>query len=337
MLIAGGPVKTRKLGRTGPEVSAIGLGCMAMSGMYGPADRAAAIATIHAALDAGVTLLDTGDFYGMGHNELLIAEAVKGRPRDSYQLSVKFGALRDPAGNWLGNDTRPAALKNFLAQTLHKLGTDHVDIYRPARLDPQVPIEDTVGALAECVEAGWVRHVGLSEVGAETLRRASAVHPICDLQIEYALTTRNIERAVLPACRELGIGLTVYGVFSRGLLTGGWQPGAQAQGDFRTHAPRFQGEAGQRNVEVAQRLAEVARTFGVSAGQAALAWVLAQGDDIVPLVGARRPDRVAEALAVLENGLSAAQLAELEAAIPPDAIEGDRYAPAQMAHLDSER
>jgi len=337
MLIAGGPVKTRKLGRTGPEVSAIGLGCMAMSGMYGPADRAAAIATIHAALDAGVTLLDTGDFYGMGHNELLIAEAVKGRPRDSYQLSVKFGALRDPAGNWLGNDTRPAALKNFLAQTLHKLGTDHVDIYRPARLDPQVPIEDTVGALAECVEAGWVRHVGLSEVGAETLRRASAVHPICDLQIEYALTTRNIERAVLPACRELGIGLTVYGVFSRGLLTGGWQPGAQAQGDFRTQAPRFQGEAGQRNVEVAQRLAEVARSFGVSAGQAALAWVLAQGDDIVPLVGARRPERVAEALAVLENGLSAAQLAELEAAIPPDAIEGDRYAPAQMAHLDSER
>jgi aryl-alcohol dehydrogenase-like predicted oxidoreductase len=310
---------------------------MAMSGMYGPADRQEAIATIHAALDAGINLLDTGDFYGMGHNELLIAEAVKGRPRASYLLSVKFGALRDPAGNWLGNDTRPAALKNFLAQTLHKLGTDHVDIYRPARLDPTVPIEDTVGAIVECVQAGWVRHIGLSEVGPETLHRASAVHPICDLQIEYALTTRNIERAVLPACRELGIGLTVYGVFSRGLLTGGWRPGEQAPGDFRTHAPRFQGEAGQRNVEVAARLAEVARGFGLSAGQAALAWVLALGEDIVPLVGARRPGRVAEALAVLENGLTAGQLAELEAAIPPTAITGDRYAPAQMAHLDSER
>ena len=330
-------MQTRKLGATGPEVSAIGLGCMAMSGMYGPADRAAAIATIHAALDAGITLLDTGDFYGMGHNELLMAEAVQGVPRDAYRLSVKFGALRDPAGNWLGNDTRPAALKNFLAQTLHKLRVDHVDIYRPARLDPQVPIEDTVGALAECVAAGWVRHVGLSDVGPETLRRASAVHPICDLQIEYALTTRNIERSVLPACRELGIGITAYGVFSRGLLTGGWRPGEPAAGDFRAHTPRFQGEAGERNAAVAARLSEVAQGFGLTAGQLALAWVLAQGEDIVPLVGARRPERVAEAVEALASGLDAAQLAELEAAIPPDAIEGERYAPAQMAMLDSER
>jgi len=330
-------VKTRKLGRTGPEVSAIGLGCMAMSGMYGPADRTEAIATIHAALDAGIDLLDTGDFYGMGHNELLIAEAVKGRPRDSYLLSVKFGALRDPAGNWLGNDTRPAALKNFLAQTLHKLGTDYIDIYRPARLDPQVPIEDTVGAIAECVEAGWVRHIGLSEVGTDTLRRASAVHPICDLQIEYALTTRNIERAVLPACRELGIGVTAYGVFGRGLLTGGWTPGPQAAGDFRAHTPRFQGEAGERNLEVAARIAEVASGFGLSAGQLALGWVLTRGEDIVPLVGARRPERIAEAVAALAAGLGADQLAAIEAAIPPDAIAGERYAPAQMAMLDSER
>jgi aryl-alcohol dehydrogenase-like predicted oxidoreductase len=330
-------MNTRKLGRTGPEVSALGLGCMAMSGMYGPADRQEAIATIHAALDAGITLLDTGDFYGMGHNELLIAEALRGVPRERYLLSVKFGALRDPAGNWLGNDTRPAVVKNALAQTLNKLGTDYVDIYRPARLDPHVPIEDPVGAIAECVAAGWVRHIGLSEVGAETLRRASAVHPICDLQIEYALTTRGIERAVLPACRELGIGVTAYGVFSRGLLTGGWQPGEQAPGDFRAHAPRFQGEAGERNVAVAARLAEVAQGFGLTAGQAALAWVLAQGDDIVPLVGARKPKRVAEAVAVLERGLTAGELTELEASIPPDAIAGDRYAPAQMAHLDSER
>ena len=330
-------MRTRRLGATGPEVSAIGLGCMAMSGMYGPADRAAAIRTIHAALDAGITLLDTGDFYGMGHNELLIAEAVRDRPRDSFQLSVKFGALRDPAGNWLGNDTRPAVVKNALAQTLNKLGVDYIDIYRPARLDPQVPIEDTVGAIAECIEAGWVRHVGLSEVGPETLRRASAVHPICDLQIEYALTTRNIERAVLPACRELGIGITAYGVFSRGLLTGGWRPGQDAAGDFRSHTPRFQGEAGERNLEIAVRLAEIAHGFGLTAGQLALAWVLAQGEDIVPLVGARRPERVAEALAALRADLGADQLAALEAAIPPDAIEGDRYAPAQMAMLDSER
>ena len=327
----------RTLGNNGPSVSDIGLGCMGMSDFYGPADDTESIATIHAALDAGITLLDTGDYYGMGHNELLIAEAVKGRPRDSYLLSVKFGALRDPAGNWLGNDTRPAALKNFLAQTLHKLGTDYIDIYRPARLDPQVPIEDTVGAIAECVEAGWVRHIGLSEVGPETLRRASAVHPICDLQIEYALTTRNIERAVLPACRELGIGLTVYGVFSRGLLTGGWQPGEQAPGDFRAHTPRFQGEAGQRNVEIAARLAEVARGFGLTAGQLALAWVMAQGEDIVPLIGARRRERVTEAVEALTTTLTTQQLAEIETAIPPDAIAGERYAPAQMAHLDSEK
>ncbi|HEY6817648.1 MAG TPA: aldo/keto reductase [Croceibacterium sp.] len=330
-------MQRRKLGRTGPEVSAIGLGCMAMSGMYGPADRAAAIATIHAALDAGIDLLDTGDFYGMGHNELLIAEAVRGLPRESYKLSVKFGAQRDPAGGWLGNDTRPNAVKSALAYTLQRLGTDYVDVYRPARLDPQVPIEDTVGAIAECVAAGWVRHIGLSEVGAETLRRASAVHPICDLQIEYALTTRGIERAVLPACRELGIAVTAYGVFARGLLTGGWQPGEQAAGDFRVHTPRFQGEAGERNVAVAGRLAEVAAGFGLSAGQLALGWVLAQGDDIVPLVGARRPERVAEAVAALEAGLSANQLAAIDAAIPADAIAGERYAPAQMAMLDSER
>ena len=330
-------MRTRKLGRDGPEVSAIGLGCMAMSGMYGPADRADALATVHAALDAGITLLDTGDFYGMGHNELLIAEALRGVPRDKVLLSVKFGAQRDPGGGWLGNDTRPAAVKSSLAYTLQRLGTDYVDIYRPARLDPQVPIEDTVGAVAECIEAGWVRHVGLSEVGPETLRRASAVHPICDLQIEYALTTRNIERAVLPACRELGIGVTAYGVFGRGLLTGGWRPGPQAPGDFRTHTPRFQGEAGERNLGVAGQIAELAAGFGLSSGQLVLGWALAQGDDIVPLVGARRPERVAEAVAALEAELDADQLAALEAAIPPDAIAGERYAPAQMAMLDSER
>lgn len=326
-----------KLGRTGSEVSRIGLGCMAMSGAYGPADRGEAIATIRAALDAGVTLLDTGDFYGMGHNEMLIAEAFKGVPREQYQLSVKFGALRDPAGDWLGNDARPQAVKTFLAYTLQRLGVDYIDIYRPARLDPHVPIEETVGAIAECIEAGWVRHLGLSEVGPDTLRRASAIHPVCDLQIEYALTTRNIETAVLPACRELGIGLTVYGVFSRGLLAGGWRPGDTAAGDFRHHAPRFQGEAGARNLDLAAELARVAGGFGMTAAQLALAWVLAQGEDIVPLVGARRPERLAEAVDALATPLSSDQLAELEAAIPPGAMAGERYAPAQMAMLDSER
>ena len=330
-------MQRRKLGQRGPEVSAIGLGCMAMSGIYGTADRGEAIATIHAALDAGIDLIDTGDFYGMGHNEMLIGEALKGVPRESYRLSVKFGALRDHGGGWNGYDARPIAVKSFLAYTLQRLGVDYIDIYRPARLDPNVPIEDTVGAIAECIEAGWVRHVGLSEIGPETLRRASAVHPICDLQIEYALTTRNIERAVLPACRELGIGLTVYGVFGRGLLTGGWRPGAGEPGDFRHHAPRFQGEAGVKNLQVAAEIARLAEGFGMTAGQVLLAWVLAQGDDIVPLVGARRPGRVSEAVAMLERGLSEEQLAELEAAIPPDAVQGERYAPAQMAMLDSER
>jgi aryl-alcohol dehydrogenase-like predicted oxidoreductase len=310
---------------------------MAMSGLYGPADRGEAVATIHAALDAGIDLFDTGDFYGMGHNEMLIGEALKDVPRDSYKLSVKFGALRDHGSGWNGYDARPIAVKNFLAYTLQRLGVDYIDVYRPARLDPNVPIEDTVGAIAECIEAGWVRHVGLSEVRPETLRRANAVHPISDLQIEYALTTRNIERAVLPACRELGIGLTVYGVFGRGLLTGGWRPGENAPGDFRSHAPRFQGEAGVKNLDVAPEIARVAEGFGMTGGQALLAWVLAQGDDIVPLVGARRPRRVIEAVDALERGLSQEQLAELAAAIPPDAVQGERYAPDQMAMLDSEQ
>ena len=330
-------MQRRRLGLTGPEVSRIGLGCMAMSGIYGPADRGEAIATIHAALDAGIDLIDTGDFYGMGHNEMLIAEALKGVPRDRYKLSVKFGALRDHGGGWIGYDARPQAVKNFLAYTLQRLGVDYIDIYRPARLDPAVPIEETVGAIAECIEQGWVRHVGLSEVGADTLHRASAVHPITDLQIEYALTTRNIERAVLPACRELGISLTVYGIFGRGLLTGGWQPGQDSPGDFRHHSPRFQGEAGAKNLDVAAEIARVAQGFGLAPGQLLLAWVLAQGEDIVPLVGARKPSRVTDAVEALGHALTADQLAEIERAVPPDAIEGERYAPAQMAQLDSER
>ncbi|GII76301.1 aldo/keto reductase [Sphaerisporangium rufum] len=330
-------MENRTLGATGPTVSVLGLGLMSMSGMYGPADRAESIATVHAALEAGVTLLDTGDFYGMGHNELLLHEALTGRRRDEVVISVKFGALRDPAGEWLGNDTRPVAVKNFLTHTLTRLGTDHVDIYRPARLDPQVPIEDTVGAIAELIQAGYVRHVGLSEVGVATLRRAHAVHPISDLQIEYSLLSRGIEREILPTARELGVGVTAYGVLSRGLLSGHWsRDRATAADDFRTHSPRYAAENLEHNLALVERLRDVAAARGATVAQVATAWVAAQGKDIVPLVGARTRERLAESLGAAALVLGAADLAAIEEAVPPGAAAGDRYAPAQMAMLDSE-
>ena len=330
-------MSTVSLGRNGPRVSSFGLGCMGMSGMYGPADRAESIATIHAALESGITLLDTGDFYGSGHNELLIHEALRAHPRDAVLLSVKFGALRDPANGWVGNDTRPAAMKNFLAYSLQRLGVDHIDIYRPARLDPQVPIEDTVGAIAEMVKAGYVRYIGLSEVGVDTLRRAAAVHPICDLQIEYSLVSRGIEDAILPACRELGIGITAYGVLSRGLISGHWSPQGAHAGDFRAHSPRFQPGNVERNLALVESLRALAAARGLSLAQLAIAWVAAQGADIVPLVGARRRAQLHEALAAQGQRLDAETLAALVRAVPRDAIAGTRYAPAQMALLDSER
>jgi aryl-alcohol dehydrogenase-like predicted oxidoreductase len=327
----------RRLGSEGPHVSAIGLGCMGMSGMYGPSDRAESIATIHAALDAGVTLLDTGDFYGMGDNELLIAEALKGVPRDRVQLSVKFGAQRDPAGNWFGFDARPAAVKTALAYSLRRLGVDHIDIYRPARLDPAVPVEETVGAIADAIKAGWVRAIGLSEVGTETLRRAAAVHPVADLQIEYSLISRGIEATILPACRDLGIGITAYGVLARGLISGHWRKDAMTPGDWRRHAPRFRRGNVERNLTLVEALRATAAAKGATVAQVAIAWVLAQGDDIVPLVGARRRDQLAESLAALDLRLTAEDLAAIGRAVPRDAVAGDRYAPTQMAHLDSER
>jgi aryl-alcohol dehydrogenase-like predicted oxidoreductase len=310
---------------------------MGMSDLYGPADGTEGIATIHAALDAGVTLLDTGDFYGMGHNEMLIAEALRGRARDAVQISVKFGAMRDAAGAWLGVDGRPAAVKNALAYTLRRLGTEYVDVYRLARVDPAVPIEDTIGAIAEMVQAGSVRHVGLSEAGAETLRRAHAVHPIADLQIEYSLLSRGIEDEILPACRELGVGITAYGVLSRGLLSGHWTGGTTTgAGDFRTYLPRFRGENLERNLGLVEALRQVAEEKGVTVAQIAIAWVLAQGDEIVPLVGARRRDRLAEALGAVEIALDANDLARIEQAVPAGSAAGDRYDASQMAHLDSE-
>ncbi|MFY7068366.1 aldo/keto reductase [Nocardiopsis changdeensis] len=330
----------RTLGTTGPTVSALGLGTMGMSDLYGPADEAESIATVHAALDAGITLIDTGDFYGEGHNELLIRDALRTRSRDDAVISVKFGARKQPGGAFqhAPYDTTPAGVKDRLAYTLRRLGTDHVDIYRPARLDPGVPIEDTVGAIAEMVRAGYVRHIGLSEVGAQTLRRAAAVHPIADLQIEYSLFSRGVEADILPTARELGIGVTAYGVLSRGLLSGHWSPErALAAGDFRGHSPRFQGDELAANLRLVEGLRAVADRLGATVAQVAIAWVASRGEDIVPLVGARRRDRLAEALGAQDVKLSASDLAAIEAAVPAGAAAGDRYMAAQMAFLDSER
>jgi aryl-alcohol dehydrogenase-like predicted oxidoreductase len=334
-------MKHHKLGATGPNVSALGLGCMGMSDFYGPADRQESIATIHAALEAGITLLDTGDFYGMGHNEMLIREALAGRNHDNVLTSVKFGALRDPKRNWSGYDSRPAAMKNFLAYSLQRLGVEHIDIYRPARLDPSVPIEDTIGAIADMIKEGYVKHIGLSEVGSDTIRRAHAVHPIADLQIEYSLISRGIEDDILPTCRELGIGITAYGVLSRGLISGHWSKDAGGAKDFRRMSPRFQGNNLDSNLSLVDRLRKIAGDVGASVAQVAIAWVAAQGkdhgNDIVPLVGARRRDRLTEALGALDVILTPAHLAELAKAFPPDAAAGGRYAEAQLAHMDSER
>jgi aryl-alcohol dehydrogenase-like predicted oxidoreductase len=330
-------MEQRRLGATGPNVSTIGLGCMGMSDFYGPADRGESIATIHAALDAGITLLDTGDFYGMGHNEMLIGQALASRSRDNVQFSVKFGALRDPQRGFLGYDSRPAAVKNFVAYSLQRLGIDHIDIYRPARLDPDVPIEDTVGAMADMIKAGWIRHIGLSEVGSETIRRAHAVHPVADLQIEYSLIARGIESDILKTCRELGIGITAYGVLGRGLISGHWSKDRSDAKDFRLMSPRFQGGNIDNNLKLVDSLRAVASDIGASPAQVAIAWVAAQGNDIVPLVGARRRDRLSEALGALDVKLTDAHLAALAKAFPPGAAAGARYPESQLAHMDSEK
>jgi aryl-alcohol dehydrogenase-like predicted oxidoreductase len=323
----------RKLGATGPEVFPLALGCMGMSGLYGPTDDAESIATIHAAIDAGINLLDTGDFYGMGHNEMLLGRALHFQ-REQVLLSVKFGAQRSPSGAWLGFDARPAAVKTALAYSLKRLGVDHIDIYRPARLDPNVPIEDTVGAIAEMVEAGYVRHIGLSEMGAETIRRAAAVHPIVDLQIEYALISRSPEAKVFPVLEELDIAATTYGTLSRGLLSGS-QLGAP--GDYRVHLPRFTGDNLTRNQQLVAKLKDLADSKGITQSQLAIAWALNKQSIIVPVIGARTRTQLAESLAALEVKLTAAEIAEIEAAVPAEAVAGTRYDAVQMRNLDSEK
>lgn len=328
----------RKIGQNGPSVSEIGLGCMGMSDLYGTADRSESIATIHAALEAGVTLFDTGDFYGMGHNELLLREALQGRRRENAFIAVKFGALRSPDGGWSGVDVRPQAVKNFLAYTLQRLGVDYIDLYQPARVDPSVPIEETVGAIADMVKAGYIRHIGLSEAGSETIRRAHAVHPISWLQIEYSLFSRGIEEKILPTLRELGISLSAYGVLSRGLLSGAWskERGAQVH-DFRTYVPRFSGENLDKNLALVEALRRIAEEKQTSVAQLAIAWVLSRGEDVIPLIGARRLSHLQDALSALELHLSPTDLAHIEAAVPANAVAGTRYDASQMAFLDSER
>jgi aryl-alcohol dehydrogenase-like predicted oxidoreductase len=310
---------------------------MAMSGTYGPAQDAQSIVTIHAALDAGVTLLDTGDFYGMGHNELLIREALKGRSRERVFIQVKFGAQRDPAGNFIGYDARPAAVKTALAYTLKRLRTDYVDLYQPARLDAAVPIEETVAAIADLAQAGYVRFIGLSEVGVATIRRAHAVHPITALQLEYSLMSRSLEAEILPVVRELGIGITAYGVLSRGLL-GGWSGRkVSTKDDIRHRFPRFQGENLQCNLRLVEALASVAREKGATPAQIATAWVLSRGTDVVPLFGARTPEQLQDSLGALDLALTEDELKRVEQAVPPDKVFGARYETVHMAMLDSER
>lgn len=325
-----------RLGTTGPTVSALGLGAMGMSDFYGPADEPESIATIHAALDAGITLIDTGDFYGMGHNEMLIGDALKGGRRDNAILSVKFGAQRGPDGGWLGYAADANAVKTALAYTLKRLRVDYIDIYRPARVSPLVPIEDTIGAIADLVKQGYVRHIGLSEAGVDSIRRAHRVHPIVDLQIEYAIITRGLEREILPTLRELGIGVTAYGVLSRGLISESALAGG-SKGGFRSHSPRFQGENLDKNLALVRALKEIADAKGVTVAQLAIAWVRSRGSDIVPLIGARKRERLAEALGAMAVTLSADELARIDAAAPPEAVAGARYPEAQMGMLDSER
>ncbi|TLD71970.1 aldo/keto reductase [Phragmitibacter flavus] len=328
---------TRTLGKTGPTVSTLGLGCMGMTDHYGPADRTTSLATLHAAIDAGITLLDTADFYGAGHNELLLREILATTPREKLIISGKFGAMRDPSGGWGPIDARPAFMRHSLAQSLQRLNIDHIDIYRPVRLDPNVPIEETITALATMVKKGYIRHIGLSEVSADTIRRAHAIHPICDVQLEYSLLTRGAEDTIIPTCRELGIGITAYGTLSRGLLSGHFDPTALTPRDFRSVSPRFRAANLEKNLQLVESLRPLAEQHNATIAQLAIAWVLASGDDIIPIIGARTPTQLQEILGSLTLPLSWTDLPDIEQAIPKNAASGERYPLAMLRDMDSER
>lgn len=322
-----------RLGQNGPEVSVLGLGCMAMSDVYGPADEQESIATIQEALGNGINLLDTGDFYGMGHNEMLIRRALEGRRKDVF-IAVKFGAMRGPDGVFIGFDARPVAAKNFITYSLRRLGTDYLDLYQASRVDGRVPVEETIGALADLVKAGYVRYIGVSEASAATIRRANSVHPIAALQIEYSLVSRGPEAEILPTVRELGMSVTAYGILSRGLLAGSRPAGPR---DLRAHFPRFQGENFQRNLKLVEALSRLAASKGATPSQVATAWVMSRGANIIPLIGARRRDQLRDSLGALELKLTPTDLAELESAIPAESVAGTRYGEEQMRMLDSEK
>jgi aryl-alcohol dehydrogenase-like predicted oxidoreductase len=315
-------MRMERLGQDGPQVSSLGLGCGRMS-MQRPRNDDESIATIQAVLDAGINFLDTGDFYGMGHNESLVGRAIKGR-RDQAFLSVKFGAMMSPSGSFLGLDGRPNSVKNFASYSLQRLGVDVIDLYQPGRVDPSVPYEETIGAIADLIKEGKVRYLGVSEVGADMLRRAHGVHPVAALQIEYSLACRFIEPKILPTARELGVAIVPYRVLADGILSG-TVTREPAGGDARLLSPRLQGENLERNVATASFLKEMAADKGHTPAQLAVAWLLSRGDDIVPLVGMSRRSRLPENLGTLDVGFGADELAALDRAFAPGAIVGDRY------------
>ena len=329
-------IPRKPLGKNGPLVSSIGLGCMGMSDFYGSADEAESLRTIHAALDAGINLLDTGDFYGMGHNEMLLRQVLKERRNEAF-VCVKFGGLRAPDYSFIGLDTRPVAVKNFLAYSLKRLGVDHIDLYQPARVDPAVPIADTIGAMVEMKDKGYIRYLGLSEAGPDTIRKAHAVHPIAALQIEYSIVSRSIEERILPVVDELGISITAYGVLSRGLLSSTPVVPDRSKGDHRAFLPRFQPDNFKKNQLLVETLSAIAKRKRCSVAELAIAWVFARRPDIIPLVGARKVVQLEEALRATSVKLSPIDLAEIDQAVPPGSVAGDRYLAEQMAMLDSER
>ena len=325
-------MKQRKLGKQGLTVPAPGLGCMGMSDFYGTRDDQESIATIHRALDLGVTLLDTADMYGCGENERLVGHAIKGRRREVV-LATKFGNMRDERGNFLGVNGRPEYVRACCDASLQRLGVKEIDLYYQHRVDPQVPIEETVGAMSELVRAGKVHYLGLSEAAPATIRRAMKVHPISALQTEYSLWTRDVEAEILPLCRELGIGFVPYSPLGRGFLTAKFKnPGDLPVNDWRRNNPRFQGGNFERNLKLTERIETLAKRKQCTPAQLALAWVLAQGDDIVPIPGTKRRNYLEENVAALNIELTPVDLKEISAAAPPGATAGLRYPePAMQA------